>query len=30
MRVETSEEMADFWTEVRECLPGLLKKEGFV
>ena len=25
-----SEEMADFWTEVRECLPGLLKKEGFV
>lgn len=25
-----SEEMTDFWTEVRECLPGLLKKEGFV
>ena len=24
------EEMADFWTEVRKCLPGLLKKEGFV
>ena len=25
-----SEGMADFWAEVRECLPGLLKKEGFV
>ena len=25
-----SEEMADFWAEVRECLPGLLRKEGFV
>lgn len=30
MRVEMSEEMADFWTEVRGCLPGLLKKEGFL
>ena len=30
MRTEMSEEMADFWTEVRTCLPGLLKKEGFV
>ena len=30
MRTEMSEEMAGFWTEVRECLPGLLKKEGFV
>lgn len=30
MRTEMSEEMTDFWTEVRECLPGLLKKEGFV
>lgn len=25
-----SEEMADFWAEVRECLPGLLRKKGFV
>lgn len=25
-----SEEMTAFWAEVRECLPGLLKKEGFV
>lgn len=30
MRVEMSEEMAGFWAEVRECLPGLLRKEGFV
>lgn len=30
MRVEMSEEMANFWAEVRECLPGLLRKEGFV
>lgn len=30
MRTEMSEEMAGFWAEVRECLPGLLKKEGFV
>lgn len=30
MRTEMSEEMADFWTEVRGCLPGLLKKEGFL
>lgn len=30
MRVEMNEEMADFWTEVRGCLPGLLKKEGFL
>lgn len=30
MRTEMSEEMADFWADVRECLPGLLRKEGFV
>lgn len=30
MRTEMSEEMAGFWAEVRECLPGLLKKRGFV
>lgn len=30
MRTEMSEEMADFWAEVRQILPGLLKKEGFV
>lgn len=30
MRTEMSEEMAGFWAEVRGCLPGLLKKEGFV
>lgn len=30
MRTEMSEEMAGFWAEVRECLPGLLRKEGFV
>lgn len=30
MRVEMSEEMADFWAEVRQILPGLLRKEGFV
>lgn len=30
MRVEMSEEMADFWAEVRQILPGLLKKEGFL
>lgn len=30
MRTEMSEEMAGFWAEVRECLPGLLKKEGFL
>lgn len=30
MRTEMSEEMADFWAEVRQLLPGLLKKEGFV
>lgn len=30
MRTEMSEEMAGFWAEVRKCLPGLLKKEGFV
>jgi len=30
VRVEMSEEMADFWAEVRQILPGLLKKEGFL
>ena len=30
MRTEMSEEMAGFWAEVRECLPGLLRKGGFV
>lgn len=30
MRTEMSEEMADFWTEVRQILPGLLKKKGFL
>lgn len=30
MRTEMSEEMAGFWAEVRKCLPGLLRKEGFV
>lgn len=30
MRVEMSEEMADFWAEVRGLLPGLLGKEGFL
>lgn len=30
MRVEMSEEMADFWAEVRQILPRLLKKEGFL
>lgn len=30
MRVEMSEEMADFWAEVRGLLPGLLRKEGFL
>lgn len=30
MRVEMSEEMADFWAEVRKCLPGLLRRKGFV
>lgn len=30
MRTEMSEEMAGFWAEVRECLPGLLEKRGFV
>lgn len=30
MRVEMSEEMAEFWAEVRGLLPGLLKKEGFL
>ena len=30
MRTEMSEEMAGFWAEVRECLPGLLRKEGFL
>lgn len=30
MRTEMSEEMAGFWAEVRRCLPGLLKKEGFL
>lgn len=30
MRTEMSEEMAGFWAEVRQLLPGLLKKEGFV
>lgn len=30
MRTEMSEEMADFWAEVRQILPGLLKKEGFL
>lgn len=30
MRTEMSEEMADFWAEVRQILPGLLKKKGFL
>lgn len=30
MRTEMSEEMAGFWAEVRGCLPGLLKKGGFL
>lgn len=30
MRVEMSEEMSEFWAEVRQILPGLLRKEGFV
>lgn len=30
MRTEMSEEMAGFWAEVRQLLPGLLRKEGFV
>lgn len=30
MKTEMSEEMADFWAEVRQLLPGLLKKEGFL
>lgn len=30
MRVEMSEEMAEFWAEVKDRLPGLLKKEGFL
>jgi len=30
VRTEMSDEMAGFWAEVRECLPGLLKKRGFV
>lgn len=30
MRTEMSEEMANFWAEVRQILPGLLKKKGFL
>jgi len=30
VRTEMSEEMADFWAEVRQILPGLLKKKGFL
>ena len=30
MRTEMSEETADFWAEVRQILPRLLKKEGFL
>lgn len=30
MRTEMSEEMAGFWAEVRQILPGLLKKEGLL
>lgn len=29
-RIEMSEEMADFWAQVRDRLPGLLKGDGFV